>query len=187
MKKILSIALFLSVTVAFAQNFSEGDKVANFGLGVAGASYKPVGKSTIPPIQASVEYFVKDNISVGGFLGYTSYKESGGFSSPSFGGFDSRFEVKSSYILLGALGNYHFYDEDKLNAYGGLSLGYALANSSVTYSDPSFPTIAVKTGGSSFIYGLQVGGRYFFTDKLAANVELGYGVSVLKIGVSYKL
>lgn len=39
-------------------------------------------------------------------------------------------------------------------------------------------------GGLSL--GVSVGARYWFLDNLAANMEVGTGLSILKLGVSYR-
>jgi len=40
--------------------------------------------------------------------------------------------------------------------------------------------------GSGVGLSLYIGGRYFFTDNIAALVELGYGVAYLNIGIAIK-
>jgi hypothetical protein len=40
--------------------------------------------------------------------------------------------------------------------------------------------------GSAVGLSLYIGGRYFFTDNIAALVELGYGVAYLNVGIAIK-
>jgi len=40
--------------------------------------------------------------------------------------------------------------------------------------------------GSSTGFTLYAGGRYFFSENIAAFAELGYGVSYLTVGVAFK-
>ena len=47
----------------------------------------------------------------------------------------------------------------------------------------AFPGTSV--GG--LVYAGFIGARYYFTPKLAAMAELGYGIAILNIGVSFKL
>lgn len=53
------------------------------------------------------------------------------------------------------------------------------------------------TDGTGGVYGVDsygsypgvtpfAGGRYYFTKNFAANAEVGYGVAILQLGVSYK-
>lgn len=79
-----------------------------------------------------------------------------------------------TYFSVFANGNYHFVNllnlPSNTDLYAGLSLG-------------------VDTWYSSYIdiYG-QLGGRYYFTDKLGANIEFkGARHSGIKVGISYKL
>jgi hypothetical protein len=115
------------------------------------------------PVQFSYEYGYKDKVGIGGIVGYGSTTD-GIYSY--------------SYSLFAARVNYHIQVAEKLDTYFGLSLGYASAT-----VKPAF----VGNTGSSIILGGQLGGRYYFTEKLAGSVELGYGMGYLNIGIAYKL
>ena len=83
-----------------------------------------------------------------------------------------------------ARGAYHFHGFEtvpQLDPYAGLMLGYNIASYSATggYSGPN-------NFGGGLGYSFFLGARWFFTDNIAAFVELGYGVSVLNAGVSFK-
>lgn len=180
MKKI---TLLLSTTILFlglhAQTYNEGDNLLNLGFGL-GATFA-TGSSTIPPISASFEHGFTDEISAGGFLGFSGSKE----DVAVFGG---TYTFKYSYLIVGARGSYHFYSTDNIDAYGGALLGYNIASSSVSYDGPNnnFPEPAAASVGG-FTYGLHVGARYYFNDSFGAFGELGYGISYLTLGVTMKL
>ena len=85
MKKL--ILLLIVVTFSLSQlkaqepTFSKGDKVLNLGFGLGSTLYSGFYyKSMIPPLSASVDVGIVDNvlekgvIGVGGYLGYSSYK-----------------------------------------------------------------------------------------------------------------
>jgi len=42
-------------------------------------------------------------------------------------------------------------------------------------------------GSSGICYSAFVGARYHFNDKFAAYGEIGYGISALELGISFKL
>jgi hypothetical protein len=46
---------------------------------------------------------------------------------------------------------------------------------------------ATPTAGGGFTYNVFVGGRYYFTDNIGAFAELGYGISILNLGLCVKL
>jgi outer membrane immunogenic protein len=79
-------------------------------------------------------------------------------------------------------GNYHFNSLLELpsqwDLYAGLSLGYI-----IWFGDDGYD------GGDDFGLDLQVGGRYFWNDSWAINVEFGGGTAFSggKIGVTKKL
>lgn len=62
-KRLLSLMVVAIVGIAglFAQEFSKGDKVANLSIGLGSSVYSGIGGG-IPPVGASFEYGVKDDL-----------------------------------------------------------------------------------------------------------------------------
>ena len=177
-KKVFLAALALgSVSLANAQEiFHKGSTAVNVGVGI-GSIYSNV---TIPPLSASLDYGVADNlindnngsISVGGYVGYTATSAAYGIS-----------KYRTSYAILGARGAFHYQFAPKLDTYAGLMLSYNLASSS--WSGEAIP--AVKAANSDLGITAYLGARYFFTESVGAFAELGYGISNLNLGVTFKL
>ena len=187
MKKLLISTLILvfafSFTNAQESTFSEGDKVINLGVGLGNTLYVGGGySSTIPPISVSFEYGIlndileKGSVGVGGYIGYASarYEE----TIPFYGtyGFDM------TNFILGARGSFHYPLVDKLDTYAGMMLGYNIVN--IDYFGTYDPGTA---SGSGVAWSMYLGGRYYFKPNFAVMAELGYGISYLNIGVSFKL
>lgn len=164
---------------AQSQLFQKGDKVVNLGIGFGG--YGTFGYHvSVPPVSASLEVGIKDNIldvgsiGVGGYLGYASYKERG---------YIGDYYWSYSRLFLGVRGIFHYPLVDKFDTYGGLMLG---ANIN-TWKWHGSGTGYANSGGSGLGFSIFAGGRYYFSDKLAAMAELGYGLSYLNIGIALKL
>ena len=183
MKKLSLLCALFFIAIASAQ-FEKGDMVANFGIGVGSYYASGSGYSTkIPPIELSGEYFILENISIGGFIGGS--KSELEVKVPR----QSDYETFSySYFNIGAIGNYHFLNQEKLDVYAGARLGYV--GLKLKYDDDEFDSDFDIDGlgarSSGILAGAHVGGRYFFNEQFAANAELGYGIAILKIGISYK-
>lgn len=184
MKKLILLSVFLVAFVATkAQDpiFVKGDKVANIGIGL-GSGLGTYYKLSIPPISLSGEYGIADglldkgSVGVGAYLGFSSYKYDWGYTYTS----------KTTRIYVGPRGSFHYPFLDKLDTYAGLSLGFRyyswkydsdIADYGDYYNDNSL-------GFYSYWF---VGARYYFTEKLAAMAELGYGITYLNIGIAIKL
>lgn len=176
MKKKLLIVLLLGSfsllsNAAFAQ-YAKGDKLLNVGIGVN--SYYNGGI----PFGASFEVGVTDEISVGGSLDYLSHNYG------SYFGTDYRFTA----VYLGARGSYHFNEllnlkNDRIDIYAGLTLGYR----SFTWSDSSYGTGLGNSYGSGAFLGIYAAGRYYFSEKVGAFLEVGaVGSTNAKLGVTFK-
>ena len=184
MKRILAVltALLVITAILFSNAEAQSKKgesvlTAGLGLGYPGA----YGTAGMPPIFLSFDHAVVPNISAGGIVSFSTSKyEWGGVHD---------YKWSYSYIFVGARGAYHFADQIKdlknTDLYGGLTLGYHIVSAKFDgVNEKEFPYSA---GGGYFHFGIYVGGRYYFSPKVAATAELGYDIGFFKIGVSYKL
>lgn len=175
-KLLCVIVIVFSATLASGQaRYDKGDFLLNAGFGLG---YYYAGGV---PLLLSGEWAVNDVITVGPYLGYTSYNRRYGF-------FGNQYRFKYSFLDLGVKGSYHFSElfeirDEKVDVYGGVFLGFLISNYSVNndfdaYDDP-------YDGGVRL--GIHIGARYFFSDKVAGYGELGYGIAPLALGVTFKL
>jgi hypothetical protein len=187
-KKLLLSFTFivLSASLVNAQLFNSKEKYLNAGFGLGSAYYYGASTSTIPPIHASFEVGVTDKIGVGGLIGYTASRLRQSYF------LDGSYTWKFSYLVLGARGAYHFLSDDKADVYAGLMLGYNIAYSKFETNDPEIRDLYkdgiinnVSVGGLAF--GAFVGGRYMFSENVGGFAELGYNISWLSLGATFRL
>ncbi len=188
MKKIFiltAITVLISLCNANAQ-LKKDDSVINVGLGIG--SYLTTGsgfKTTLPAIEGGYERFLSENFSIGGFLGL--YSSEMNIKQHLPGGGYARMNAKYSYFFIGASGNYHFVNTAKFNAYIGGKLGYVNAKVTVKEDNDFSEDMSGSVKGSGVLFTANLGARYFVSDAIAINAELGYGIAPIKIGVSFKL
>ena len=181
-KLFLSAFIILSVSQLKAQSnskvtdtYSKGTNVASVGIGlgssIAGYSYGSQTPGISLQYERGVAQLGSGVISIGGYLGFKSYKYSAeGFSE------------KWSYTIIGVRGAYHLTNLNikNLDLYGGLMLSYNNLHFSDS-EDQSGISYGSAAGFSAF-----VGGRYYFSKSIAGFSELGYGVTYLNLGVALK-
>ena len=170
----------------FAQNYSKGDSQINLGIGFSGYyGTSSIYSTKIPPIELQYENFISDKISIGGFVGYSSSTYEINYASYP-GNYKST--GSTNYLMFGGMGNYHFIDQDKFNAYAGAKLGYinVSSNDDSTYANEYFSQdYSGSLDTSGLLFGAHLGGRYFVSENIALNAELGYGIALIKVGVSF--
>lgn len=169
MKKLhFAIALVIALlagTQSFAQlAIDKGTKFINLGIGVGGYGYYTGGGIGL---NASADFGVYKNITVGGVVGYKSYGSVGAYNYHSFD--------------IGARGSYHFNEllslsTDKADLYAGIGLSYY-----------SFSYGGYLDNYGSVYLPIHLGGRYFFSEKLGGFAELGSSLATLKLGLTLKL
>jgi hypothetical protein len=186
MKKLflsLLLCVFAIVCVqAQESTFLKNDNVVNAGIGFGGNLYGWTavgGISKLPTFSVSYERCIMDNLfdeksslGVGGLFAYTSAKWKG-----------SGYGWKSSNMVIGVRGTFHYALVNKLDTYGGMLMGYNI------YShkwNGNYEGLGHKSGSSGFAWNFFVGARYYFTDAIAAYSELGFGYSIFNLGISFK-
>lgn len=191
-KKIILLTAMLIVCTVFSafafefdwQNYGsvveQGDIIVNAGVGF-GSAYSGY-KTKIPPISASVEYLMPVGGFPLGFGGIFGYASSG--TDSTIGGY--KIEYSATYLMFAGLANWHFnFGIDKMDFYSGILLGYNAITLETKDSDPVY-NISGKTSAGGFLWGGQIGARYFFTDKIGAMVEAGYGIAYITAGLTVK-
>lgn len=167
----LIICLLVSAS-SFAQ-YQKGDKLLNLGVGLN--SYYGGGL----PIGAAFEVGVTDEISVGAQVDYYTWNYNYGFGAGDW---------RYTFIPIALRGSYHVNEllnlgNDKIDLYGGAQLGYIISR--YTYDGPGGQFFD-NSYGNRALFGIHLGGRYYFKPNLAAFTELGYGIATLKLGVTLK-
>jgi len=196
MKKIvLFTASLLIATIMNAQSFEQGNNYVNvgygFGLGYgrllnAYNAYDGYKFSGFGPAFISYERGVTDNIGVGASVSYSSY---GGKWNQDGGSQTYAYSYRWSTLSILARGYYHFnVSSDKFDPYAGVGLGFLKYGYKWTSTDPGFDEASNSVSlGTPFGYQIFAGARYMFSDKVGGYAEVGYGVSVMNFGLTFKL
>lgn len=184
---VLALSFVCAPLLLFSQESTINleDKVFNVGVGLAPTYYHGIyWRTIVPPVSASIEYAIKDELidkkgvlSVGAYTGFAYYDE-------HYSNYIDTYGWKHSVVIIAARGVFHYPLVDKLDTYTGLMLGGILDNSS-EYGTSYAPGVATTTRNRALLSWF-VGARHYFKDNIAAMAEIGYGISWLNIGVSYK-
>lgn len=172
------VAIFSVVILASSQTFGQetadaqqvkGVNYLNAGIGLGTFGFTGTGGL---PITASFEHGFTDKISAGISLGMVSTKYATYW--------------KYNYFVIGARGSYHFNEllnvtNPKLDVYGGATLFYR--GYSIKYDGPGDPG---KSSAGGLDFAIHAGGRYYFSSNVGAFAELGYGISPLQLGVTFR-
>lgn len=182
MKKFIFLVVALAASATLhAQQFVKGTNVISAGVGL-GSSLGSFDYGTqTPALSLQYERGVWDIggpgvISLGGYAGRKSYKNSG-----------SGYTQKWGYTIIGVRSAYHYngIHSDKFDVYGGVMLAYNILH--YKYKDNTGNNVAGSGNyGSGAGFTVYIGGRYFFSSNIAAFAELGYGVSYLTVGLAFK-
>ncbi|WP_319478847.1 hypothetical protein [uncultured Draconibacterium sp.] len=164
-KQILTVVLLMTASVIFAQGpINKGETQVNFGVGLS---------SWGVPVYVGFDYGVHPDITLGAELSYRSYNNNWN-------------QNKYNHSIIGFLGNANYHFNNVLNIpspwdfYAGLNLGFYNWNSPNDYDG---------SHNSGVGLGAQIGGRYYFSNKVGINLEFGGGnaFSNGKFGLTIKI
>ena len=189
MKKVfyaamIMCAIILTGQTTQAQAWDKSTKL--LGVGIGGSFFFHIDNSYGTPRQITGqlnlqgEFGVHDYVGVGfttGIGGRARYSRGlgywGGYYNPYYNYNYSNGEVN---VPIGVLANFHFYQliadktgkdihSDKLDIYAGLNVGSGIA---AVFRTNETRIVPIAFGG------VQAGARYYFTDKIGVNLEVGF-------------
>lgn len=196
MKRIVAALLLFHMMGLKAQSFQKGQKDINLGLGF-GVPFASGHYRLSPPISGAFDFGITDQISIGGYLGFTTvtWRFTGSDwckTGPNWVYYNYDDRYRWSYYIFGMRGAFHFAEfikEDKVDLYAGLMLGWNYATYKFTTNEPCRKGGAYSSSsyGGGVAWAAYVGCRYRFTEKLGVFGEFGYGMTYLTIGINFKL
>ena len=175
MKKLIIISVLFFSFATFPSlgqtAYQSGDIIINGGVGLGSSVYGSLS------LNGGVEYFINDEFSIGGAIGYSGYSRNYIFNDP----------LRVSVFYIGPRGSFHLseaigIDNEALDLYAGAFIGFGIVT--VSYRGDRYRGY---NDFSNFGYDIFGGARYQFNENLAAYGELGFGISVLQLGVTFRL
>jgi hypothetical protein len=160
----VSAILFITIGASAQSALPKGQNQINFGVGFSGKGI---------PVYFGFDHAIHNNVTLGAELNYRGYEEN--YRNDNY-----------KHNVLGVAGNinYHFNTlfsiPSNWDLYAGANVGFNVYNSPDNYDGDDVSGLGL---------GLQVGGRYFFTNKTGINLEFGGGnaFSGGKLGLTIKL
>lgn len=146
--------------------------------------------SAIGPAGGRVEYMLADNFGLGVDFIFNSVAANGTVDSIGTDGvtvvqtYDAKLFMRRYRIQL--RGNYHFAQTDALDAYIGVGAGTNIRTVGATSDYPGFDDSSVSGALIPVSLRLALGTRYYFTDNIGLNAEIGLGGPVISGGLSFK-
>ena len=193
-----TVGLLLAANPASAQ-VEEGNIIIdpyygypNIGKSLMSASINEDAVNTkatgIGPLGLRVEYMLADNLGLGLDFIYNSAGITGDYNSTDSLGNSVTYTDKASMQRIRVLlrFNYHFVQTDALDAYIGGGAGYNTRIWKYESTDPDFDEPSATGSLLPVAFRAALGARYYFTDNIGLNAEIGLGGPVLSGGISLK-
>ncbi|KAA3634274.1 MAG: hypothetical protein DWQ02_11695 [Bacteroidetes bacterium] len=186
---LLSLVFLLVATqFAVAQSKSKAFKPmkypyfeASASIGMLPTFVKDISRSEVPPVAVNVSYRINERFSAGLFGGYTQ-----AMSNPDMFRDGQPMTFNTKFSMLGARFAVHSTKYKRWDVYGGFGLNYTHTDIEVLHGDVEklkkhkrFEPCKGRIMMSAF-----VGSKYAINPSFSVFGEVGYGISLLNLGVS---
>ncbi len=125
-------------------------------------------------------------IGIGGVIGFksASYKYNYYYSA---NGINGNYKDTYTNFIIGVRGTYHLTllkdKNNKFDPYGGVTLGFRIFDHH--YDNPYYNSSLDNYNSVYPIAGLFVGAKYNFVPNFGAFAELGYDISLVRVGINF--
>ncbi len=194
---LVTFTLFLFVTQSInAQNYGRqndlrykaGQVELQAGIGLVSTFVSMNAKTKTPPVNLMLNYRVKEFFSVGAYFGYSSTAYSGN-AKDIHGNVvkEDEFKLRNEFYLTGLRVQGH-YSQGQVDFYGGAMLGYNFSRIDTNITDvKNRPEGVLIEEGNLITYSGFIGLKYITPSKLGFYGEVGYGASIVSVGLTYRL
>ena len=179
------IILGLSLQTSFAQN----SKIkypyfeASARIGLIPTFVKDISKAEVPPLGINVDYRLNRKFSVGVFGGYTKV-----ISHPDMLNDGQPMTFSNQFSMAGARFAVHSTNLEKWDFYGGMGFAYTHSKIDVLRGnvDKLITHKNFKESSGKMMMSAFVGAKFLVNKDMTIFGEVGYGISLLSVGVSKK-
>lgn len=184
------LCLLLACSIVCAQTSPAGSVYVSTGIGIVPAYTGKTVQTNVPAINFELSYRVTNNFSMSAYAAYTKAT-----STPQSFSDGAETHIENQTKMLGLKGQLHKNFTDKFEMYGGAVIGYASFNKEETYLETGQKVIRDKEAPTPFdpnapdgqiTYAGFIGAKYWATPKFGLYSELGFGLSIMNAGFSFK-
>lgn len=164
--------------------FGQGQLDVQAGIGLFPTYIADRPEAIVPPVQLGVRWLLTDNWSIGLSGGYSTSRSREKLATDSIRG-----RWLNETIFFGLENVFHYTKIDNWDLYGGFSFFYQ--HVWLDADNPEFWKAMLRTGvkesrGRTSL-STFVGARFALSPNYSVFTELGYGISMLKVGAGYRV
>jgi len=186
---LVIIALFFSFSLIAQNNtIKPGQIQLNAGIGLLSTYVADKTETVTLPVSISAEVFLSKNMAIGLYGAYSQTKGQSVFLNAdlieNYDNTTSQFAIKTSF---------YSNDLNDWRIFGGFLVG--VSNSKIEKTSTSIigegdreftPSFTRPNAPSSFLFSGYVGAQRKITTKISVYGELGFGISLANVGLSYR-
>ncbi len=174
--------LFESILKTDANNIQNSTSGTSASTAIGSLSIYGIG-----PMGAKAEYLLTDKFGMGIDFNYSNVgiKFSNATVDQNGNAVTYNYNLSSPAIRAMLGFNFHFVRTDKLDVYWAVKAGYYNRSFGMVTNDPNYRLNLSL--GDPLAFRIEIGMRYFFTENIGLNVNLGFpGGPLIAAGVSFK-
>ena len=188
---IIIIIACTFLTIQLQAQYSKPNRVFESGqadfqasVGLVPTFFKDEGKAVVIPLSAAVDYYLTPNFTLGLQAGYSVTDGAEEIFTDGLIG-----QWRNTYSEIGLRIGAHLTKVQNWDFYGGLVVG--ATHTKVEALKPGLEDIelhkGIKPSNLNLLYSAFLGTKYALNKNWTVFSELGFGVSLVRIGVGHRL
>lgn len=187
---LIASFLFLSSAQAQLTLAKKGDIDVAIGIGLLPTFAADDARLLIPPLSATVDYRIAPNFSVGTYFAFSS-SEISQRDLPNNGDI---YTWQNDFSVIGFRLAAHGVRIDNWDFYGGFMLGLNMPNVTQTIISDQLEEKDIEDGPDYYrpaknttTFSGFLGATYYVAQNFGIYGEIGFGISIFNLGLSYKI
>ena len=183
MKNLVVLSLLSLFVFCFQTSYAQGNFDLSFGVGAFPTFAKDKGKVLVLPLSLNFDYKINKNFSLGLYTGYSVTETDREVINDG-----EVAQWQNKYSVYGIRAAAHTDKLDNWDIYGGMTLSYNHSRIDVIEGSKEKleEHMGIKESSGKVSASGFVGARYSITKNLGVYTEVGFGISLLTAGVSYR-
>lgn len=183
---VAAAGLLTSVQANAQEVFNKGTNTVSLLVGFWDNTYGQGQKMLVPPLQLAYEHGIVDGLIDGNAS--IGVGVAGGYAASKLATtvVDTKSIMTYNHGFVGARGSFHYQFINKLDTYAGVFLGCSMSKASLKNEIVNKVYSENKAVEANFGWAGFLGARYYFIPSMAINAEIGYGISIFNIGLTFR-
>lgn len=180
---VTTCVVFFILNTTIAQTANKRQLTLQAGIGLVPTYFMDNSKTLVPPLSLTINYKINPVLSIGAFGAHSSSRSANSILQDG-----SVYNLQNDSWIGGLRVAAHSTTFDNFDIYGGFSVAYQLPDVQTNVVNPGEQRIPdTRVPDNKVLYAGFIGTSAYLTENFGLFGEVGYGISLLTVGLTARL